>query len=122
MSYEISFHKTKPYVELTWKGEVFIGELLEAFAKIVKDQRYTEGLSFLIDYRDATPMLQYQDLNTLANFAKKAPANYRSAAVMKDQLDLTLAQIWSEYSVHVGKEEFNCFTEYEKAIEWLEDK
>ncbi|NVJ49985.1 MAG: hypothetical protein HWE11_06340 [Gammaproteobacteria bacterium] len=122
MSYKIAFHKSDAFVELQWFGEVFIDELLKAFAEIVADHRYTPGRAFLIDYREATPMLQYQDLSTLANFAKQAPGNYRSAAVMKDDLDLTYANIWREYSVHVGKEEFACFTCYKDAVDWLESE
>ncbi len=120
MNYQISFDKSPSYVELQWQGEVYIDELLEAFGKIVKDKRYSKGLNFLIDYRNATPMLVYQDLETLAQFASKAPAKYRSAAVMKDKIDLRFADIWREYSVHVGIEEFGCFLSYEQAAQWLE--
>ncbi len=119
MTYTIEFGNSQNFVELKWQGEVFIEELIQAFAEIVSDDRYIPGLGFLIDYRNATPMLMYKDMETLALFADKAPANYKSAAVMKDEIDVALAQIWQEYGRKLEKEDFSPFTNYQEAVDWL---
>ncbi|MEE4246603.1 MAG: STAS/SEC14 domain-containing protein [Kangiellaceae bacterium] len=126
MKNKIRYHTEGRYFEITMYGEVSIEQLIELFADCLRHPQHSESIGYLSDYRQATPMFNFDDFQRLVDYAKQFSSstnrNYLSAAVLADSVDLEFAKIYESFSSQLKNEEFRIFNTIEAARKWIRDE
>ncbi|NVJ50146.1 MAG: hypothetical protein HWE13_06045 [Gammaproteobacteria bacterium] len=114
------------FFHLIFKGEVTIDEVIRLYSSCFEHPNFRLGSAYLSDYREGVPNVNLDDMDTLANFAKKitqfATVKYRIAALADNPMELDFMSIWRQFSVQIPNEQFETFDNYQQAVEWLTER
>ncbi|MCO7227499.1 hypothetical protein [Pleionea sp. CnH1-48] len=124
MNYSILFFQKQKFMEVRFSGEVHGSDILRCLAEGMSDSRFKLGMSLLVDYTGAHPVLDLDDYEHMLAFAKKANpqrVKYCSAVVVDNEIDKGIASLWYQYTMRIPEEVYQIFSTRAEAMAWIDD-
>ncbi len=119
----ISFNKSERYLEVVFKGEIYISDLL-GFLEIINDHpiNFIQEIKVLFDFRQSNTKIKPREIYTLSNPLMKIIKDFEYAKIAdvvtspKQVVNATLLKLEFKSIKNLEMELFNT---KETALDWL---
>ena len=118
----IEFDNKKGILNSVFEGDLALNDIVDYIREIKENTSYPRTLRILIDAREATANLTFEELSIVVEENKKSIENYQysiEAVVITKPKETALLMLYKELAKN-KKMKFQIFYTKEAAIDWLE--